>query len=253
MALEQWSVFLLIFTRITALIAVLPVFSWRGVPALTKIGFSALTAYLLFLAGGFPVAALPGHFILYLLAVGSEVLLGITLGFLVLLHFTAVRIAGQLIDLQAGFMMSSIFDPLYGSQVTILGHFYYLFATVLYLSLDGHHLLFSGLARSLTVVPPGGAVFQVLLFPTVIQFFSQMFVTAFQLAAPVVVVLIFSDMALGLISKTVPQIHVFMVGMPLKAGGALLIIYLIFPYFVSVLGEGFRQMSDSFFLLLRLF
>jgi flagellar biosynthetic protein FliR len=150
-------------------------------------------------------------------------------------------------------MMSSIFDPLYGSQVTILGHFYYLFATVLYLSLDGHHLLFSGLARSLTVVPPGGAVFQVLLFPTVIQFFSQMFVTAFQLAAPVVVVLIFSDMALGLISKTVPQIHVFMVGMPLKAGGALLIIYLIFPYFVSVLGEGFRQMSDSFFLLLRLF
>jgi flagellar biosynthetic protein FliR len=253
MSLTQWSVFFLLFVRLTALVAVLPFFTWRGVPALTKVGFSGVFAYLLFLAVSPAEPELPAHVFNYLLAVGSEVLFGLTLGFLVLLIFGAVRIAGQLVDFQSGLMMASVFDPQFGGQVTIFGQFYYLFALVFYLSLNAHHMLFLALARSVTLIPPGGAVFSPQLIPQFLTFIFQMFVVAFQLAAPVVTVLIFSDLALGLLSKTVPQLHVFMVGMPLKAGVALLIIYLIFPYMAQVMETVFGRMQQDISLLFGLF
>lgn len=251
MTLEQFSVVFLIFTRFSALVAVLPFFSWRGIPVLTKIGFAALLAWLLYLTGS-PQVTLPSHFLLYVSAVLSEVLLGLALGFLVLMVFTAARIAGQLVDLQSGLMMSSVFDPQYGGQVTIFGHFYYLFALVFYLSVNGHHQLLAGLAGSLKLVPPGGAVFQAALIPEFTRLIYQMFMIAFQLAVPVVAVLIFSDLALGLLSKTVPQLHVFMIGMPLKVGVGLFIIYLIFPYFAQVLEMVFARMQNEMMQLFRL-
>lgn len=252
MTAEQWSVLFLMFVRITALVTVLPFFSWRGVPALAKIGFSAVLAYLLFLVQSPASQPLQDHFFLHILAAGSEVLFGLALGFAVMLIFAAIRIGGQLIDMQAGLMMSSIFDPQAGSHVTLFGQFYYLFAIVFYMSVNGHHMLFAALARSFDLVPPGGTVFQASLVPHFMHLFFQMFVIAFQLAAPVVMVLIFSDLALGLISKTVPQLHVFMVGMPLKAGVALFIIYIIFPYFAQVLETVFTQLHGNLFQIIGL-
>ncbi|GFP20734.1 flagellar biosynthetic protein FliR, partial [Candidatus Hakubella thermalkaliphila] len=77
------------------------------------------------------------------------------------------------------------------------------------------------------------------------QFIFEMFLIAFQLAAPVVAVLIFTDLALGLLSKTVPQIHVFMEGMPLKVGVALFIVYLTFPYLASLMITVFARMQSQ--------
>ncbi len=245
MSAEQWTVLFMMFVRITSLVTVLPFLSFRGIPSLPKVGFSALLAYLLFLAQNPVPQRLQAHFFLYVLAAGSEVLFGLALGFTVMLIFAAVRIGGQLIDMQAGLMMSSVFDPQYGSHVTIFGQFYYLFAVVFYLALNGHHMLFAALSRSFLLVPPGGVVFQASLVPHFMHFFYQMFVVSFQLAAPVVMVLLFSDLALGLISKTVPQLHVFMVGMPLKAGVALFIIYIIFPYFAQFLESIFAQLHSN--------
>lgn len=250
MSPQEYFVLFLLFVRFTAIIFVLPFFSWRGVPALTKIGFAAMFSYLLYLASGPFEVELPAHFFNNILAVGSEALLGLTIGFLVLLIFTAVRMAGQFVDLQSGLMIASLLDPEFGGQVTLFGQFYYLFGLVFYLSINGHHLLFLALGRSVSLVPPGGAVFSPHLIPQFMQFVFQMFIIAFQLAAPVVAVLVFTDLVLGLLSKTVPQIQVFMVGMPLKAGVALLIAYLIFPYFAQVLELVFTRLQQDVFLLL---
>ncbi|MDW7651479.1 MAG: flagellar biosynthetic protein FliR [Bacillota bacterium] len=253
MSTPEWSVLFLIFVRLSAIIAVLPFFAWRGVPNLAKVGFAALFSYLLYLVHGPFTAELPEHFFNYILAVGSEALFGMTIGFLVLLLFTAVRIAGQMVDLQSGLMSASLLDPQFGDQVTIYGQFYYMFAVVFYLSVNGHHLLFLALARSVNLVAPGGVVFSPQLIPQFMQFIFQMFIIAFQLAAPVVAVLVFSDLVLGLLSKTVPQIHVFMVGMPLKAGVALFITFLIFPYFAQVLETVFGRLQQDITLLLSMF
>lgn len=253
MNMEAFSMLFLLFARFSALVAILPFFAWSGVPVFSRIGFAALLAFLVFSASGMEGVPLPHHFLLFILAVATEALFGLALGFLVLLTFTAVRIAGQLIDLQSGLMMAAVFDPQLGSQETLFGQFYHLFAVVLFLTLNAHHPLLAALARSAELVPPGGVALQPAALPSFLHFFTQMLVIAFQLAAPVVGVLIFTDLSLGLISKTVPQLQVFIEGMPMKVGIALLMVYLIFPQFAHSLERVFQRLTEDLSLLLRLF
>ncbi|NLZ93489.1 MAG: flagellar biosynthetic protein FliR [Firmicutes bacterium] len=245
------ATYFLLFIRFTALMVVLPFFNWRGTPVVVKIGFAALFAYLIYLAES-PQVTLPQHLLPYLFAVLSEVLLGLLLGFLVLLLFTAIRMAGQLLDLQAGLAMTSLFDPMFSGQVTIFGQYYYLLALILFFSVNAHHYLFLALARSVELVPPGGMVFQAALVPSLIEFFAETSLIALQLAAPVITILIFCDLALGLLSKTVPQLHVFIVGMPLKVGVALLTVYLILPYLVPFIEQILMQIQTNITTLLQL-
>lgn len=241
-----WLFNLLLFMRVVTVLLMLPYFSWRGIPVLATIGFAALLSYILFLVIAPAALPLPENALLLGLAVASEVLFGLVLGFLTLLTFNALRIAGQLIDMQSGMMNASLFDPQSGSQVTLFGQFYYQFAVVAYLVLNGHHQLFAALLRSLQLVPPGGAVFAATLVPGLLALIYQMFIVAFQLAAPVALVLVLTDFALGLISKTVPQLHVFMVGMPLKVGVALFVLYLSLPYMSQMLTTIFTQLHSDF-------
>ncbi|NLM53109.1 MAG: flagellar biosynthetic protein FliR [Firmicutes bacterium] len=251
--LAFWSIYFLLFIRFTTLMVVLPFFNWRGTPALTKIGFAGLFAYLVYLANIKTPLTLPGHFFSYVLAVLAEVIFGLALGYLVQLIFAAVRMAGQYLDLQAGFAMSSVFDPMFAGQVTIYGQFYYLLTLAVFFVTNAHHHLFLALSRSVALVPPGGIVFHVNLIPPFIEFFAQMAQIALQLAAPILAILFFCDLALGLIAKTVPQLHVFLVGLPLKVGVALFSIYLILPYLVPVLENVFAQIQENLMILMRLF
>ena len=250
MSSEQWFYLLLLFARFTAAIAVLPIFSMRGMPVLLKAGFGAIFAYLLFIAST-QEAAPPPHLLTYVLTVASEVLVGLTLGLLVLFFFTAARIAGQFVDLTMGLAQASIFDPQYGSQVTLFGQFYYLFALALYFRLTVI-IIIQRAGTEHKTCPARGAVLQAALMPRFLAYFSQMFTIAFQLSAPVIIVLVISELALGLLGKTVPQLNVFMVGMPLKVGVGLLVIYIIFPYLAQVITTVFDTLHQNLQSLLAL-
>lgn len=257
MLIEQffayWTAYFLLFVRFATLMVVLPFFNWRGTPAQTKIGLAALLAYLVYLANVKAPPALPEHFFSYVLAVLAEVLFGLALGYIVQLIFAAVRMAGQYLDLQAGFAMSSVFDPMFAGQVTIYGQFYYLLTLIVFFVTNAHHHLFLALSRSVALVPPGGIVFHVNLIPPFLEFFVQMVQIALQLAAPILAILFFCDLALGLIAKTVPQLHVFLVGLPLKVGVALLSIFLILPYLIPALESVLAKIQENLLLLMRLF
>ncbi|HHX74352.1 MAG TPA: flagellar biosynthetic protein FliR [Firmicutes bacterium] len=249
----EWATLLLLFTRYTAVFALLPFLNRVRVPVLFKAGLAAMTAYLVFSATRPLVAGLPSHFLSFFLLVAGEALVGLTIGLFTLFFFTAATMAGQYLDLQTGLTAASLLDPVYGTQVTLFAQFYHYFALVLYLAVDGHHYLLAALARSTELVPLGGAVLQPALMPQFTAYFSQMALLAFQLAMPVVAVLVFCDLALGLLARTVPQLHVFLVGMPLKVGVALLLVYLIFPYAAQFLQTVFDSMQQNLTILLNLF
>ncbi|NLN06520.1 MAG: flagellar biosynthetic protein FliR [Firmicutes bacterium] len=253
MASLEWTALLLLFVRFTAVFVPLPFLNRVRVPVLFKTGLAAMTAYLVFSANRTLVAELPAHFLSYFLMVAGEALVGLTIGLFTLFFFTVATVAGQYLDLQTGLTSASLFDPVYGTQVTLFAQFYQYFALVLYLTIDGHHYLLAALARSAELIPLGGAVLQPDLFPQFTAYFSQMVMLAFQLAMPVMAVLVFCDLALGLLAKTVPQLHVFMVGMPLKVGVALLIVYLIFPYVSQFLQTVFSSMHQNLSVLFSLF
>lgn len=226
--------YFLVFIRTTAFLAAAPFFYIRSVPAYTKIGFGLLLAGLLYpvlnLGQAVPNASSPAYFA----AVIQETLVGLILGFTATLVFSAIRMGGELIDLHMGFAMASLFDPASGVRTTLIGEFLYILAMLLFFALDGHHSLLLLLSKSYQAVPPAGAIFKPSLVKEIVGIFSAAFALGFKIAAPIITVMFISDISLSLVSRTVPQLNVFIMGFPLKVAFGMLALLVFLPLFSNL-------------------
>ncbi len=234
-----------LFIRMSGFFVTMPVPGYRGAPVLVKAALSLAVSYLLFLSGGYGYVPLPASAPAYVLLLAGEALVGIGIGFLVLLFFSAFRMAGQLMDVKIGLGLAGVFDPQFGGSATLMAQFFNMLALVLYFALNGHHQLLLALAGSYRLIPPGGAGLSGDSLLQVTGMFAGAFGLAFRIAAPVVVVIIIVDIALGLVSKTVPQIQVFIIGLPLKVALGLLVIYLLLPHLVPLMEDVFTRLPEQ--------
>lgn len=221
---DYFPAFLLVFTRITAFFVTLPLFSYRTIPAVHKVGFAFFLGVVSFSTmNDPPVLEFDGY---YLLLVGKETLVGLLLGLIAYIMLSAVQIAGSFIDFQMGFAIAGVIDPQTGAQNPLVGHFLYTLALLFMLSINAHHLLLDGIYYSYQYIP----VDQLISFSGkglaefIMSRFNQMFVIAFQMSAPVVASLFLVDLALGIVARTVPQLNVFVVGLPLKIAVSLIML-----------------------------
>lgn len=248
--LEFWWPFLLIFVRIAAFVFAIPLFGWQGIPIMVRVFFSFVFALLLTMhwEGQLEV---PLTDLELFLVLGRQVLTGLALGYLVYIFLASFLMAGQFMDHKAGLMMAGSFDPLFGGQVTLMGQFYYFMAVVLYLTVNGHHILFISLRESFELIPLTAPFAVGEVFWHYARTFGFVFLLAFQIAAPVVVVLWLLDFALGFLSRTVPQIHVFIVGLPLKVALVLFVFMLILPLMGRVMRDVFDLLARDLILVMR--
>jgi flagellar biosynthetic protein FliR len=234
------SMFMLVLPRLGGVVATAPVFSSARFPALAKAGLAGVLAVLLL-----PVVPRPAAFpdgplgLLALLA--SELLVGVTIGFAMTLVFTAIQVAGQIMDMELGFGIVNVIDPQYGTQMPLVGSFLQFLALLVFLFLDGHHLVLGGLLRSFQLVPVGGAVVRAGLSEFLVRLFSAMFATAVKISLPVLAAGFLANLALGLVARTVPQMNVFVIGLPVKVVVGLFILAAALPLFVVVV----RNLSDG--------
>ncbi len=245
--LQSFPNFLLIFCRITAFFVVAPVFSTRSVPAQFKIGLAFFASVLTFLTVGTSDAVeWDGE---YILAVIREVLVGLLLGFTAYFIFTVVQMAGAFIDLQMGFGIANVIDPMTGTQSPILGNFKYIIAMLLFLSMNGHHYLLIGIMDSYKWVPLSNELFARMYEGSVSEFlvktFARMFALALQMSAPLVVAMFLVDVALGILARTVPQLNIFVVGIPIKILAGFMVLVLIVPGFYYLFQDLFKTMLES--------
>ncbi len=238
----RWLLLLLIFIRMTSFFVIVPFLTIRGIPALVKIGLAGLISYLIFIVLDAEDFLFPQNMAEFLFMSLGEVLVGLTLGFVVFLVFGGIRIAGQVIDLQMSLLMASVFDPQYGSPVTLVGQLYYQLGLVYFFIINGHHSLFVALTGSYRIVPAGMHTLGETTVWGIMNIFFWIFTLAVQIALPVVTTILMVDLTLGLISKTVPQLHVFMVGLPLKIGVGLFALVLVIPLMTGVFENIFGQM-----------
>jgi len=147
--------------------------------------------------------------------------------------------------------MAGTFDPLFGGQVTIMGEFFYLLALVFYLSINGPWMLFISLKESFTLLPPGGVFMSPEVTWQYLKIFAGAFLLAFQIAAPVIAAIWLMDIALGFLSRAVPQIHVFIVGLPLKVALVLLSFLFLLPLMGKVMGDIFERMTRDFIFIME--
>lgn len=235
---------ILILLRITSFIVISPAFSLKGLPNSMKIGLStALTLFAYSSVVEFiPVTNL---FIFFTYAI-KEILIGLAMGYVTNLVFTACEMAGQLIDFQVGFTMATVYDPITGNSVSNYGKAYYWIAISALFLLDMHHYMINGIIESFRLIPLGTYIFDGLEVEAVVKIFGTVFETALNFAAPMIIVLLVSDAVLGIISRTVPQINVFMLGMPVKALVGFVVFLVSISFVLSRSGEIVGQIPAYF-------
>jgi len=236
----EWAVpqiisFMLVIARLSGLFLIAPVFSSQMIPGRIKVMAlfvlgATLTPVVTATTPEIPTGVLP-----LLLAVGTESVIGLALGFSVAIVFTAVQVGASLIDTSIGFSMANIIDPLNNAQATVLGSFYSLVATLAFLSVNGHHWMLAGFKRSFDMVDVGQVPDFDAMLNNLFATFSGLFAMAFQIAAPVLITLLLVDVVLGIVSRVVPQMNVFFVGIPLKIGVGLVAVIICLPAFTSFL------------------
>ena len=248
---SQVAALLLVFTRVSTFLGAGPLFWLPGVPGLVKIGVSFAVVLVLFPVIPVPSLDFPGGLWGLGLILVQEAGTGLLLGFICSLVFHSLTVAGQLMDIQMGFFMSHIFDPTTGTQATIVSRFLFLLGIVLFLTIDGHHVMFAGLARSYELVPVAGAVLKGVTAGTVIRTFTQMISLAVQIAAPVVAVILIIDICLGLLGRTAPEMNIFMLGFPIKVGLGIFILSVMVPLLGVVFRSMVRMMEHDLFMVMK--
>ena len=231
--------FLLVFSRVGGIFVFAPFFGNRSIPVRVKILLSIIISFLLFLAlgpeippqsplfkgGGRPLGTgFSGEVNLMSLAIFIlyEIGLGVIIAFVANLIFIGVQMAGHIVDQQIGFSIANTIDLSFHAEVSLMASFQSLLALILFLSVDGHHLLLQGIRSSFELIPLGGARYEVPLLSYVAGLFNSIFVIALKVSSPVIMTIFLTNVSLGMLARVMPQMNIFMVGFPLQIAVGLL-------------------------------
>jgi flagellar biosynthesis protein FliR len=240
-------VFVLALARVAGLFIMGPIFASRSLPVRVRVAcVFFITLAMLPLVGTAPPAAMANAGAAVLLGMlGFETLVGFTIGLVAQLTFGAVQMAGQLAGIQMGIGISNLIDPQTQEHITSLAQWQNLLALLIFLSIDGHHMLIRAVADSFHVLPLGGGIPAAGGFGMVMMLAGGLFVIALKVAAPVMVLLLLVNAAMGVLAKLIPQLNVFIVGFPLNVAAGLFVVAASQPFTVRLLETSFSEMQSQ--------
>jgi flagellar biosynthetic protein FliR len=249
--LQHLQAFFLIFLRVGAIMMTAPLFGSKNIPVLLKAGLLLSISIVLY-----PIINLdPIPFLTEIMPFGlgviGEIILGVAIGLSVRLLFAGIQLAGQLAGFQMGLAIVNVMDPQTSAQVPILAQFNNLIAMMVFLAINAHHWFLRSLMESFRLVPPFNFTLNYSLVEHLMMLGGNMFIIALKIGAPIIATMLITSVALGLIARTVPQMHIFIVAMPLKILIGLLMLSLTAPYLSSFLHEMFRGLGKDIFLILK--
>lgn len=206
---------LLVLARIGSFFVTMPLLSMRQIPSLAKGGIILALSFMV--SQWLPAIELEATTLLAIgLLVARESVLGLVLGWVTNMIFLAIQSAGEFVDFYAGLKMSASYDPISGASGSIYSNLYNWLGAILFLAMNGHHYLLKGIVNSCFFLPIGGAEWFQFKLDGIVSVITQSFLLGIQLALPMCVILFLIDVVLGLINRSVQQINVFILGMPIK-------------------------------------
>ena len=247
---DQYEIFLLVFVRVSGIFLISPFFSAQNIPNTIKIGFSFILSILISVSADISYA--PEEFA-FVATIAKELIVGLIIGFIAYMFFTVFYIMGQLIDMEIGFGMVNVMDPQHKVQVPLMGNFYYILAFLILFSMNGHHIIINAIVDSYKFIPIGKFTFREDTAFSLIDILSKTFATGFKLAMPIIAIVFLIDLLLGILARTIPQMNVFVVGIPLKILIGLLIVSISMPIFYSISTGIFNETVDEIYYFLKSF
>lgn len=246
MDIAYFTSLFLIFLRILAFFIALSVIFPSGFPNLVKIALAMSLAFFIIPYVNLSNTTALNNGLVYMWQCICETLTGLILGFLANLTFVAARIGGQFLDFQMGYSMMTSYDPTSQSNAALIERLFNMFAVVLYFTIDGHLMLIKELVNSFSAVKLGTFVINSQSVLVAFNVFVQFLIIGFKIALPVILVLMITDLIMGLMSRTVPQLNVMFLSIPVKILLGLLSIIIVLPLIIKLMIATFGALPDIY-------
>jgi flagellar biosynthetic protein FliR len=243
--LNAWLIgFIWPLTRILGLLMVAPVFGHRSVPARVKIGLGIFIALIISpTLPPMPDVGLGSWHGLFILV--QQFLIGISIGFIMRVVFAAVDAAGEIVGLQMGLGFAAFFDPQSAGQTLVMARFFNILAVLVFLAVNAHLLLLGVLVESFQTLPVSTQPLSAAGFYNVAAFGSTVFAVGLQLALPLITILLMTNLALGILTRSAPQLNIFAIGFPITLGVGLIVLDLTLPLFAPQFEKLFQNGFDA--------
>jgi len=239
----QVAAYLLLLTRVSGIFLISPFFGSMNIPVYFRAGAAFAFSIVLFpVVSAMGSVEAPANLWLYAATVLGELFLGWLIGFVAYVAFAAVNLAGKVMDMQVGFAVVNVMDPTSGQQIPLIGSFLYNLGIIVFLVTNGHHMIISALAESFRVVPLAGVAPDVSLAMLMEQFTVGIFVTGMKIAMPVTFAILLTNVGLGIMARTMPQMNIFVVGIPMQLMIGITMLSMLLPFYVLFLDVVFDGM-----------
>ena len=228
--------FILMFVRILGFLILMPILAGNTVPLVVKIGFAVFLSIIVYSGGGVAVGEYEQNVFSYVMLLVNEFMVGFIIAFVVYSMFSVMFFVGQIVDYQIGFSMVSVFDPVSQMQVPITGNLYYFLLCALFVVSDGLGLVIFIVAKSFITLPLGKAAIlnNAGLMANLLDILVRYMAVGVQISLPVLGTIMVVDIALGVLTKAVPQMNVYVVGMPIKVFIGLGVLWLSMPVMLNI-------------------
>lgn len=243
LALAKWTILLLILVRVMGMFSTAPFWSGEGAPMVVKVGMAGAAALAIF-----PMVEsknlMPHTFTTsyaFAFEIMEQALIGMIIGFVCNMFFVVFDSSARFYDTQMGFGIINVIDPFHANEASIMAQLQSFIALLLFLAVDGPHLLLFAVQKSFVLVPHlslnSGA-----LPRAVFAVFSRVFYVSIVFVMPILGVLFITHLILGILSKASPQLNVMVLGFPINIAAGLFTFVLLLDYFQNMIPEIFATM-----------
>ena len=246
------AAFLLMLTRISGIFLISPFFGSMNIPMFFRVGIALAMSVVLFpVVDGLGTPETPPSIIMFGAAVLGELFIGWLIGFVAYISFAAITMAGKVMDMQVGFAVVNVVDPTSGQQIPLIGSFLYNLAVIILLVTNGHHMLIAALVESFRAVPLAGLEANISLALIIANFTGTIFLTGMKIAMPITFAILLTNVGLGILSRTMPQMNIFVVGIPMQLMIGITVLSMVIPFYVLFLDVLFNEMYGNISLAIR--
>jgi flagellar biosynthetic protein FliR len=239
------DIFIIIAMRISGYVLVSPIFGRREVSNFLKISLILYLTYIIIFSESFSMEYIPETNLQFITLAIVELLKGFLTGFMTSLFFSAFLTAGQFIDIRIGFRMGGILDPQYGIKTPLSSNVLNIIAMAVFLILDGHLQLINIVSHTYQASPVGNLEFLKNIYLVFTGAFSFAFLSAFKIALPIILMIFLADVVLLVLIKFMPQMNIFVIGIPMKILVGIFSLFYIIEPFTDFLEPYFNTMYDS--------
>lgn len=249
----QAAAFLLVLTRTSGIFLIAPFFGSLNIPVQLRAATAIMMAVVTFpVIVKETVVTAPETILMFGGTVAQELFIGWMIGFIAYVAFAAINMSGKIMDMQVGFSVANVMDPTSGQQQPLIGSFLYNLAVIYFLVANGHHMIIAALVESFNRIPLDGVIWNEALSSFIGDITAGVLLTGMKIAMPVTFAILITNVGMGILARTMPQMNIFVVGIPLHLMIGTFMLSMLMPFYVLFLDVMFDEMYGNISAALRL-